>query len=74
MSSKNAAPADNQQTIRRKISDEYLAGFVDKERCFYVGFSKRKDLPLVRLASSHWISLKSKSRQIKSLFLPKRLV
>lgn len=40
-----ARSADNQQ-VRKKISDEYLAGFVDGEGCFYVGFSKRKDLPL----------------------------
>ncbi|MGQ9789022.1 MAG: LAGLIDADG family homing endonuclease [Candidatus Hadarchaeaceae archaeon] len=46
MSSKKAPPADNQQTSRKKISDEYLAGFVDGEGCFYVGFSKRSDLPL----------------------------
>ncbi|MDI6602790.1 MAG: LAGLIDADG family homing endonuclease [Patescibacteria group bacterium] len=46
MSSKNASHADNQQTSRKKISDEYLAGFVDGEGCFYVGFSKRSDLPL----------------------------
>ena len=46
MPSKNATPADNQQTTRKKISDEYLAGFVDGEGCFYVGFSRRKDLPL----------------------------
>ena len=43
MGSKNASSADNQQAT---ISDEYLAGFVDGEGCFYVGFSKRDDLPL----------------------------
>jgi hypothetical protein len=37
--------ADNQQ-VNRKISDEYYAGFVDGEGCFYIGFSKREDLPL----------------------------
>jgi len=46
MPSKNVSHADNQQTSRKKISDEYLAGFVDGEGCFYVGFSKRDDLPL----------------------------
>ena len=30
----------------RSISDEYLTGFVEGEGCFYVGFSRRKDLPL----------------------------
>lgn len=29
-----------------KISDDYLTGFVDGEGCFYIGFSKRLDLPL----------------------------
>ena len=47
MSSDNAQDADNQQVIRKeRISDEYLAGFADGEGCFYVGFSKRIDLPL----------------------------
>lgn len=47
MVSKNALSADNQQvTKKEKISNEYLAGFTDGEGCFYVGFSKRKDLPL----------------------------
>ena len=45
MGSNNAQHADNQQASR-KISDEYFAGFVDGEGCFYVGFSKREDLPL----------------------------
>ena len=43
MVSKNSSSADNQQA---NIADEYLAGFVDGEGCFYVGFSRRKDLPL----------------------------
>lgn len=43
MDGKNASSADNQQA---NIADEYLAGFVDGEGCFYVGFSKRQDLPL----------------------------
>ncbi|OGY25395.1 MAG: hypothetical protein A2Z11_03275 [Candidatus Woykebacteria bacterium RBG_16_43_9] len=43
MVSEKAASADNQQA---NIADEYLAGFVDGEGCFYVGFSRRKDLPL----------------------------
>ena len=46
-SSDNVRSADNQQVTRgRKISDEYFSGFVDGEGCFYVGFSKRDDLPL----------------------------
>ena len=46
-SSDNAEHADNQQVSGiRRISDEYLAGFVDGEGCFYVGFGKREDLPL----------------------------
>jgi len=46
MSSDNAPGADNQQATREEVSDEYLAGFTDGEGCFYVGFSKRDDLPL----------------------------
>ncbi len=38
--------ADNQQAAKNDISDEYLSGFTDGEGCFYVGFSKRMDLPL----------------------------
>ncbi len=38
--------ADNQQAAKKEISDEYLSGFTDGEGCFYVGFSKRIDLPL----------------------------
>ena len=46
-SSNNVRHADNQQVTKsRKISNEYFSGFVDGEGCFYVGFSKRKDLPL----------------------------
>lgn len=46
-SSDNVRHADNQQVTKgRKISNEYFAGFVDGEGCFYVGFSKRRDLPL----------------------------
>lgn len=37
--------ADNQQ-VSKKISDDYIVGFVDGEGCFYVGFSKRDDLPI----------------------------
>ncbi len=45
--SEKARHADNQQVIRKKqVSDDYFAGFVDGEGCFYVGFSKRDDLPL----------------------------
>ena len=47
MLSDNVQHADNQQVSgKNKISDEYFAGFVDGEGCFYVGFSKRVDLPL----------------------------
>ena len=47
MSSDNVRHADNQQVTRdRRITDEYFSGFVDGEGCFYVGFSKRVDLPL----------------------------
>src|SRR3990167_4716039 len=45
VSSEKVSGADNQQATT-KISDEYLAGFVDGEGCFYVGFGKRLDLPL----------------------------
>ncbi|MBU0999468.1 LAGLIDADG family homing endonuclease [Patescibacteria group bacterium] len=38
--------ADNQQESNKSISDQYLTGFVEGEGCFYVGFSKRNDLPL----------------------------
>lgn len=44
MLSNNATGVDNQQASR-EITDEYLAGFTDGEGCFYVGFSKRLDLP-----------------------------
>lgn len=46
MQSENTSSADNQQVTDYKISDEYFCGFVDGEGCFYVGFGKRKDLPL----------------------------
>ena len=46
MSSDNVGSADNQQAAGKEISNEYLAGFTDGEGCFYVGFGKRKDLPL----------------------------
>ncbi|MBI2621934.1 MAG: LAGLIDADG family homing endonuclease [Candidatus Levybacteria bacterium] len=46
MPSKNVLSADNQQATKQVISNEYLAGFTDGEGCFYVGFSKRLDLPL----------------------------
>lgn len=39
------SPADNQQ-VSKKVNGNYFAGFVDGEGCFYVGFSKRKDLPI----------------------------
>ena len=47
MSSKKVSGADNQQAKKKRgISNQYLAGFVDGEGCFYIGFSKRDDLPL----------------------------
>ena len=46
MLSNNALSADNQQATRKEVTNEYLAGFTDGEGCFYVGFSKRNDLPL----------------------------
>lgn len=42
MSSENVKRADNQQASGGKISDEYFAGFVDGEGCFYIGFSRGK--------------------------------
>ena len=46
MSRENVLSADNQQATRQDVSNEYLSGFTDGEGCFYVGFSKRNDLPL----------------------------
>src|SRR3989344_8450541 len=46
MSSDNVRSADNQQATREEVSNEYFVGFTDGEGCFYVGFGKRKDLPL----------------------------
>ena len=46
MLSDNVLNADNQQAAKKDISNEYLSGFTDGEGCFYVGFSKRIDLPL----------------------------
>ena len=43
--SEKSRSADNQQVIK-KINNDYFAGFVDGEGCFYVGFSKRIDLPI----------------------------
>lgn len=43
--SDNLLHADNQQ-VSEKINDDYFVGFVDGEGCFYVGFSRRKDLPI----------------------------
>lgn len=45
MPGENASGADNQQVTGEKISKDYLVGFVEGEGCFYVGLSKRKDLP-----------------------------
>lgn len=47
ISSNNSSSADNQQVkSKEEISDQYFTGFIDGEGCFYVGFLKRKDLPL----------------------------
>ena len=46
MSSDNVRSADNQQATREEVSNEYFVGLTDGEGCFYVGFGKRKDLPL----------------------------
>ncbi len=43
--SKNSLFADNQQ-VSRSVHDDYFSGFVDGEGCFYIGFSKREDLPM----------------------------
>ena len=42
---KKLLSADNQQ-VSKNVHDDYFSGFVDGEGCFYVGFSKRTDLPL----------------------------
>lgn len=42
----NSSSADNQQVSKKKVHDAYFSGFVDGEGCFYVGFSKRNDLPM----------------------------
>src|SRR3989338_2097749 len=44
--SENVSSADNQQVTEINISNEYFCGFTDGEGCFYVGFSKRPDLPI----------------------------
>lgn len=43
---KNSSSADNQQVSKKTVHDDYFSGFVDGEGCFYIGFSKRKDLPM----------------------------
>ena len=42
---KKSSSADNQQ-VSRNVHDDYFSGFVDGEGCFYIGFSKRDDLPM----------------------------
>ncbi len=71
MSSENARYADNQQVSRkRKISDEYFAGFIDGEGCFYVGFSKREDLPLKwQIITEFHLSQNPGGRNILEAFL-----
>ncbi len=44
--SKKSSFADNQQVSRKSVHDDYFSGFVDGEGCFYIGLSKRKDLPI----------------------------
>lgn len=48
MPGNNVLSADNQQgrLVQGQISDQFLAGFTDGEGCFYIGMSKRDDLPL----------------------------
>lgn len=47
MNSKNVTSADNQQVrSKEEIDQNYFAGFIDGEGCFYIGFSRRNDLPL----------------------------
>src|SRR3989344_3355860 len=41
-----SSSADNQQVSKKNVHDDYFSGFVDGEGCFYIGFSKRKDLPM----------------------------
>jgi hypothetical protein len=43
--SEKSSVADNQQ-VSRNVHDDYFSGFVDGEGCFYIGFSKRDDLPM----------------------------
>src|SRR3989338_5669753 len=69
MPSDNVGSADNQQAAGKEISNEYLAGFVDGEGCFYVGFGKRKDLPLGwQVITEFHLSQNLKGRNILEAF------
>lgn len=68
MASDNLIRADNQQ-VSKKINDDYFAGFVDGEGCFYVGFSKRKDLPIPwQIITEFHVSQNPGSRNVLEAF------
>ena len=65
---KNSGSADNQQ-VSKKIKDDYFAGFVDGEGCFYVGFSKRLDLPIPwQIVTEFHVSQNPGSRNVLEAF------
>ena len=66
--SNKPSSADNQQ-VSKKINDDYFAGFVDGEGCFYVGFSKRKDLPIPwQIITEFHVSQNPGSRNVLEAF------
>ncbi len=66
--SENSRSADNQQ-VSKKIKDDYFAGFVDGEGCFYVGFSKRLDLPIPwQIITEFHVSQNPGSRNVLEAF------
>ncbi len=68
MNSKNPLFADNQQ-VSKRINDNYFSGFVDGEGCFYVGFSKRSDLPnLWQIITEFHVSQNPGSRNVLEAF------
>src|SRR4030042_3457868 len=70
--SENSSVADNQQVIRN-VHDDYFSGFVDGEGCFYIGFSKRDDLPMKwQILTEFHVSQNPGSKNILE-FLRKRL-
>ena len=67
-----SSSADNQQ-VSRNIHDDYFSGFVDGEGCFYIGFSKRKDLPMKwQILTEFHVSQNPGSKNVLEL-LQKRL-